>query len=103
MKLTYRARVTGGALNLRVGTSVSSERICQIPDGAEVTVTEDLGGWSAVDYDGRSGFVMSRWLEEIRPEPDGETVSVPKTRLEAVYAALENAYDELGDWLGLRG
>lgn len=97
-KTAYRARVKGGALNLRKGMSVSSGRICRIPDGAEVAVTEDFGGWSAVEYGGRSGFVMTRWLEEIRPEQAGDTVSGP----EPGRAAPGAAHGEIEGLPGLR-
>ena len=96
MKVTYQAKVIGGALNLRSGPSKSDERIDQIPDGTIVTVTEDLAGWSKVIFDGREGYVASMYLEEVKPDLDVDLTAVPKAELEAVY-------DMIGNWLGLRG
>ena len=96
MKVTYQAKVIGGALNLRSGPSKSDERIDQIPDGTIVTVTEDLAGWSKVIFDGREGYVASMYLEEVKPDQDVDLTAVPKAELEAVY-------DMIGNWLGLRG
>lgn len=95
VKVTYQAKVFGGKLNMRTEPSVSSSRICQIPDGETVTVTEDLAGWSMVEYNGQTGYVVSQYLQEIR-ESDSETLTVSRAELMAVY-------DKIGDLLGLRG
>ena len=94
MEVTYQARVVGGALNMRAKPDKSSDRICQIPDGSIVTVTEDLAGWSKVVYNSNTGYVMTMYLEEITQESD--TVSVRRDDLQKMY-------DQIGDWLGLRG
>lgn len=44
MEVTYQARVVGGGLNMRSKPNDKATRICQIPDGSIVTVTEDLAG-----------------------------------------------------------
>lgn len=96
MKVTYQAKVIGGALNLRTEMSTSADRITQIPDGSTVTVTEEFPQWCKVEYEGQTGYVMSLYLAEIRQEPQGETIRVDKAQLEKIY-------DTLGDMLGLRG
>ena len=96
MKVTYQAKVIGGGLNLRKEMDTRSERIAQIPDGSTVTVTEEFPEWCKVEYDGMTGYVLAKFLAEIKKEPDGEMITVDKKQLEAIY-------DQLGDWLGLRG
>lgn len=98
MRVSYRARVIGGALNLRKQMDARSERLAQIPDGATVQVTEESPEWCQIEYEGQTGYVMSKFLAEIRQEPDGvtETITVSKKQLEAIY-------DQIGDMLGLRG
>jgi hypothetical protein len=97
VKVTYKAKVIGGALNLRKEPSSSADRITQIPDGSTVTVTEEEPSWCRVEYDGKTGWCMSMFLAEIKPEPDGgETITVSKAQLEQIY-------DTIGDMLGLRG
>lgn len=93
---SYQARVLSGKLNLRKGPSSATVRITQIPEGSIVTVTGDGGEWCAVDYQGQTGYVMSRFLEKMDVSPDTSVITVDRMRLEAVY-------DELGDLLGLRG
>lgn len=94
VKVTFKAKVIGGGLNLRAEKSQSSERLCQIPDGTIVTVTEEDGSWSKTSYNGQTGWVVSMYLEEISPSSD--TVSVSRSELESVY-------DLIGEWLGMRG
>ena len=89
----YQARVVDGALNLREAPSKSANRIIQIPDGSVVTVLDESGGWSKVQYSAFEGYAMSEYLERIG-EPD--TVQVPRDDLRTMY-------DVIGEWLGLRG
>ena len=96
MKVSYKAKVIGGGLNLREQMSTSSTRITQIPDGATVQVLEELPEWCLVEYEGQTGYVLAKFLAEIQKEPDGEKISVDRAQLEKIY-------DTLGDWLGLRG
>ena len=98
MRVSYRARVIGGALNLRQQMDTKSARIAQIPDGATVQVTEEYPEWCLVEYEGQTGYVLSKFLAEIQKDPDGvtETITVNKKQLEAIY-------DKIGDMLGLRG
>ena len=94
METLYQAEVVGGgALNMRTDKDRSAQLIMQIPEGACVDVlSEEAGGvWCVVRYRGRQGYVMAEYLSR-----SGETVQVPKKALEAIY-------DQLGDWLGLRG
>lgn len=86
----YKAQVTGGGLNLRAKPDKKSDRICQIPNGSIVTVFDEDNGWSYVDYDGQSGYVMIAFLQ---PVSDGDTVTVPRVEIENVYAII-------GKWLG---
>lgn len=90
----YQAKVVGGKLNLREQPNSAAERLCQIPDGEIVNVTDEALDWAKTAYNGHDGWVMKQYLEPITQ--DGDVVSVSKKRLMAVY-------DELGDILGLRG
>lgn len=96
LKVTYQAKVIGGGLNLRKEMDTRSERVMQIPDGSTVTVTEEYPEWCKVEYEGQTGYVLSKFLAEIKREADGEMITVDKAQLEAIY-------DQIGDWLGLRG
>ena len=70
-----------------------SQLIRQIPEGAVVDVlsVSTDGAWGSVEYRGSRGYAMMEFLSR-----EGEKVEVPKKKLEEIY-------DMLGDWLGLRG
>ena len=59
-----RRQVTGGKLNLRKSASQAAAIITQIPDGATVTVLEYGETWCQVAYEGRTGWCMTKYLEE---------------------------------------
>lgn len=91
--MTQEAIVTGGTLNMRKDASKGSGLIMQIPNGACVEVLDNQGDWCQIKYKGWIGYVMTQYLDL---SGKGETISVPKADLEAMY-------DIIGDWLGLRG
>lgn len=96
-KVEYKAKVVGGALNMREQPQKSAERLCQIPDGTIITVTDEALEWAKTSYSGNDGWVMKAYLEPVKdPQPDPDTVTVDRKVLEAIY-------DTLGDMLGLRG
>ena len=94
MQVTYQARVVGGKLNFRKQPDTNADSYGRIPDGTVVTVVEDLGGWSKIQYDGKTGYVVSQYLEEITQGQ--ETVTVNRDELQKVY-------DAISSMLGLRG
>lgn len=57
-----------GYLNMRDGHSTGSTSICQVPDGAEITVSEvydDVAGgrkWGKISYAGQTGWVAMDYL-----------------------------------------
>lgn len=94
IKVEYQAKVVGGNLNMREQPSKSAERLCQIPDGSIVTVTDEAVEWAKTSYNGQVGWVMKQFLEPVGDDKD--TVTVNRKELERIY-------DQIGDWLGLRG
>ena len=101
VEVNYQARVTGGKLYLREEPSANCDWLCRIPDGTIITITEELGEWGKTTYKRNEGWVMLQFLQRLDGVPDpgqtgGEMVLVPKNELEKIY-------DQIGDWLGLRG
>lgn len=89
---TYQAKVVGGGLNLREQPNFNADRLCLIPNGEILTITDEAGKWAKTSYSGHTGWVSKDYLEPITDE----MIPVPKKKLEAFY-------DEIGDWLGRRG
>jgi len=84
----------GLPINMREAASTSSALVAQIPQGSEVDLIEGGGYWNRIQWNGHTGYVKSEFLHD--PEEAGDMVSVPKKELEQIY-------DMIGDWLGLRG
>ena len=94
---TYQARVIGGKLNVRA--SPGGEKVDRFPDGAVVTVSKEDGDWVFASFNSIQGWVMAQFLQRFDSngvKEEDETVTVPKKLLEKIY-------DQIGDWLGLRG
>lgn len=89
----YDATATnpGKYLNLRTGKGTAYESICQIPQGATVSVLEDSDpDWWKVTYSGFTGYAMRKYLtpvERTQPEP-AATVTVSRDRLLSLKALL---------------
>lgn len=60
--VTAIAKVIGGTLRLRASASTASAIRCGIPEGTILDVLEKGDEWCKVDYNGRKGYVMSRYL-----------------------------------------
>lgn len=89
---TYQAKVVGGGLNLREQPNFNADRLCLIPNGEILTITDEAGKWAKTSYSGHTGWVSKDYIEPITDE----MIPVPKKKLESFY-------DEIGDWLGRRG
>lgn len=98
----YQAKVVGGALNLREQPSKTSERLCKIPDGTILTITDEAVEWAKTSYSGYTGWVMKQFLEKVDPDP-GDTITVDRKRLEELYNLSLELYNGMGDLMGMRG
>lgn len=57
-----------GGLNLRETASAQARVLLSIPRGAAVTVEENHGNWCRISYAGSTGYVMTDYLSDTRPE-----------------------------------
>ena len=99
----------GGSVKMRAKPSTSCATYWDIPNGTVVDLIEWGEPWANIAYGGHTGYMMSKFLVrgEIVPgdqdEPDGDTIMVSRKELEDIYKILEDVYNTIGDWLGLRG
>lgn len=57
---------SGSTVNMRASASTSSAKIVAMPIGSTVDVTKELDGWYEIIYNGKSGYVMSKFCEKIQ-------------------------------------
>ena len=75
----------GGALNIRAAASLNSEKVGQIPNGAEVEAGDVLNGWAPVRYKGIAGYCSAQYLRE----EDTITITISRAAAEELLAALK--------------
>lgn len=97
-KVVLPTGATGDTVNMREEDTRKARIICKVPVGAEVDIAGDRGDWCLIEYKGKNGWMMSNYLEYDGQEGESEdgAVRVPREELERIY-------NQLGDWLGLRG
>ena len=75
---------SGSTVNLRASKSTSSTVLAQIPVGTIVDITEKGDDWCGVLYQGRQGYMMTKFLD-FNVSPSVDTVVVSKADLETIY------------------
>ncbi len=104
-EVSYTAVVTaenGKPVNLRAKPDIKSTILARVPVGTEVraTVYDPDPKWRKVEANGKTGYMMAEYL---RPEKeDGETVAVPREKLETWADVLEETAREMRERLEQR-
>ena len=101
--------IYGGALgspvNMRTSGSLQAPILGKIPQYTRAELLAKEEKWSRVRYGSKIGYVQNVFVHEedsadpeaaAGSEADSSRISIRREKLEAVY-------DEIGDWLGLRG
>ncbi len=110
----FNGYVIGGALNMRATTSTSSDRLTQIPNGTNVTVSLVAGApeWLSTSYGGYSGFVLAQYIAvtnsggecTVTTESGGLNVrEAPQTDATRIYVAARNSSLRLLDYTSYSG
>lgn len=59
---TGRVTLTSGYLNIRNGPALSAPVIGMAPNGAVVNITEQVGDWYRINYNGIDGYVSGQYI-----------------------------------------
>ena len=125
VKAEYLDEVNGGEeyytttnLNFRVGASTNSSKICQIPKNSKVILIDfnSNGLWAKVIYQGKTGWVSSKYLNNQPLKQDtyweGTTTENlrirkgPSTAYSTITTIPKNSkvkvYDEQSGWLKVK-
>lgn len=79
-------------INMRVRKSTGAQLAGQIPQGETVTAEDNGDGWSWVHWNGKAGYVLTRFLKAPESADTGGELDREK---------LEQIYHDLGKLLGL--
>lgn len=91
MVVTKIPGATGSTVNFREKPASDSRVLATIPFGSVVNVTSEQGDWSGFVFDGKPGWMQSRFLADpsSSPAPDiGDTITVSRAKLTAIYQEL---------------
>lgn len=91
MDMLWVGKVTGGRLALRAAADKNVAVLMWLPDGAQVKVLDKFApdGWVYVEYNGKRGYCMRQYLQNIEDEPDsssqagGDKVTITLSRTAA--------------------
>ena len=98
--VTVRGGNENAPINMRAGKSTGTTLITTIPQGSEVELLEAGTDWSRITYGGYTGYVMTKFIQS---GTDDNQTPAPNETILVSRAELEEAYDIIGDLLGLRG
>lgn len=109
VRVLYKAKVTGGRLNIRSGPGTKYSVLKQAADGSTVEVLDDLDtDWWRVRQNGVTGYCMSKYLVPENPADEPETPEVPEVPDESLKDSVEiplelalRMYRTLGEQLGM--
>ena len=80
---TYVNTPNKGTLNMRAAPSSSSMVLAQIPYGTALEAEFTSDDWSKVTYNGKTGYVMNKFLGE-------SSTQVTKDELQRIYNSLKS-------------
>ena len=66
---------TTSALNVRSQPSTNSSKLGVLAEGAAITVKSSSGGWYAISYNGRTGYVSAQYVTSQKPSSVTPTVN----------------------------
>ena len=93
---------SGATVNLRSKPSAAASLVDQVPIGSTVTVISTSDDWSTVNWCGKKGYMMTKFLIFGTVQP-GEDDTVDKDTITVSRARLMAVYSELGAILGVVG
>lgn len=92
-KVVLPAGASGTTVNVRKKASKGSELLFRVPVGTMVDVLEDLGTWCNIQHEGKSGYMMSNYLEY--EGQGGESGGIPDETAEKIGVRLDEIEDAI--------
>lgn len=90
MKETAKVVAASGSnVNMRVGPTKTAQLMAKVPVGETVVVNSNNGEWAQIEYDGRTGYMMSMYLQT------GDAPVAGASRAEEIRAQVIALLDEL--------
>ncbi len=94
VKLMSKATVTaesGKSVNMRAAPQAGATLVAQIPVGSIVDCGDTSDGWTAIQYNGKTGYMMSKFLVSDGAQDTTVSVILDVAVAKSLYAALAKA------------
>lgn len=91
----------GTTVNMRENHSTSADVITKVPVGAEILVVEDQGQWCKIQYDGKTGWMMSNYIEYQYQDDETDYISEEdRKRIDEALSSIQTQLDIIGAIVG---
>lgn len=93
---------SGSTVNLRKANTTVSPVIAKVPVGSRVEVETDLGQWCKIHWDGKTGYMMSNYLEydDQYDETDSGLSPEDHDKIETALKEIERQIDAISAVIG---
>ena len=88
-----------GTVHMRKGASTSDRILEDVPAGDNVTILEDQGKWCRISWQGKTGWMMSNFLEYDMPT-SGEISEDKASRIDSALKVIEAQVEIIGQIVG---
>lgn len=94
---------SGSTVNMRKIDDKSGSVIAKVPVGSKIEIESDLGQWCKIRYNGKTGYMMSNYLEydDQSDETNADTISPEDhQKIEDALKEIERQIDVIGMVIG---
>lgn len=87
---------SGNTVRMRKAPTTDSPTLAKVPLGETVQVNESAQGWAQIEWDGKTGYMMTKYLEAVEEEEPPMSLETRVALLEERIYDLERAVFEGG-------
>lgn len=92
---------SGSTVRMRKSASKSADTLANVPVGSTVLVMEDIGTWCRIEYQGRTGYMMSNYLEYTDQEGESDTLTPDQHQaIDSALTQIEKAIEVISSIVG---
>lgn len=102
-KVVLPSGATGSTVNMRERADRKSGIVCKVPVGSTVAVLKDEQTWCYIEYSGKTGWMMSNYLEydgQGGESDDRELTPEEQAQIDTALKTIEAAVDKIGSIVG---
>lgn len=107
-KVVLPSGASGSTVNLRASTEMKNGKptgvvLTKVPVGSEVTILADEGQWCYLEYNGKTGWMMSNYIEyhgQGDESSAGGMTEEERAKIDAALRSINDAVEVIGSIVG---